>query len=198
MGNAYGRQGAYAQAIEAFQKAVEIKPDNHEAWNNMGVAYEKQSDYTKAIEAYQKAVEIKPDLHEAWTNMGLVYEKQGNYSKAIEAYQKALAINEASGALTGLGWLYFILKDKDNAKQYFEREVQVNEDHDAALMNLGHIALIEGSREQAMDLYRQSIAKFPNKQNFFAGFEDDWQYMEAYGVDKEVYFGILEDLKTEQ
>ncbi len=64
----------YEQAIAAFQKAIDIKPDDHEAWNNLGFVYaDGLKNYEQAIAAYQKAINIKPDFHEAWYNLGIVY-----------------------------------------------------------------------------------------------------------------------------
>jgi tetratricopeptide (TPR) repeat protein len=39
MGVAYFRLGKYQKEIEAYKKAIEIKPDSHEAYDNMGAAY---------------------------------------------------------------------------------------------------------------------------------------------------------------
>ena len=82
----------YEKAIEGCKKAIEIKPDMHEAWYNLGVAYNKIDKLNEAIEAYKKAIEIKPDMHEAWCNLGVAYNKQGKLNEAIKAYKKAIEI----------------------------------------------------------------------------------------------------------
>lgn len=92
LGAVYSKKGEYDRAIEAFHKALEIKPDMHEAWYNLGNAYGEKGEYDRAIEAFYKALEIKPDKHEAWYNLGLAYDKKGEYDQAIEAYHKAVEI----------------------------------------------------------------------------------------------------------
>jgi len=106
------KEELYTLAFEKYQKATEIKPDFHEAFNNWGnvlgaLAQEKQGTekeelYTLAFEKFQKATEIKLDLHEAFYNWGtglgaLAKEKQGTekeklYTLAFEKYQKATEI----------------------------------------------------------------------------------------------------------
>jgi tetratricopeptide (TPR) repeat protein len=49
-----------------YRKAIEIKPDLHEAFYTMGLAYFNKGENDKAIECYRKAIEIKPDKHEAF------------------------------------------------------------------------------------------------------------------------------------
>jgi tetratricopeptide (TPR) repeat protein len=41
--------------INAYKEAIKIKPDYHEAYDNMGVAYNGLGKYQKAIDAYKEA-----------------------------------------------------------------------------------------------------------------------------------------------
>ena len=64
MGIALQEQNKLEEAIEAYKKALAIKPDYAEAYYNMGNALKEQGKLEEAIEAYNKALAIKPD-HEA-------------------------------------------------------------------------------------------------------------------------------------
>ena len=92
MGVALQEQGKLEEAIEAYNKALAIKPDYAEAYYNMGNALKEQGKLEEAIEAYNKALAIKPDYAEAYNNMGIALQEQGKLEEAIEAYNKALAI----------------------------------------------------------------------------------------------------------
>ena len=92
MGSALEEQGKFNEAIQAYIKALSIKTDYAEAYNNMGNALEKQGKIDEAIEAYQLALAIKPDYADAYYNMGITLQEQGKIDEAIEAYKKALAI----------------------------------------------------------------------------------------------------------
>ena len=82
----------FNSAIEAYNKALVIKPDYAEAYINLGSALKEQGKLEEAIEAYNKALAIKPGHAEAYYNMGITLQEQGKLEEAIEAYNKALAI----------------------------------------------------------------------------------------------------------
>ena len=46
-GDAYYEQGQLAQAIAAYTKAIQLAPDNADAYNNRGIAYGKKGEYPK-------------------------------------------------------------------------------------------------------------------------------------------------------
>jgi tetratricopeptide (TPR) repeat protein len=58
-GLALGELGKYHEAIECFNKAIEINPHYEYAWNNKGVALDKLGKYHEATECFNKAIEIK-------------------------------------------------------------------------------------------------------------------------------------------
>jgi tetratricopeptide (TPR) repeat protein len=45
MGIAYAGLDKFEEAIEAYEKAIEINPDNYETYNNMGGAYAGLSEF---------------------------------------------------------------------------------------------------------------------------------------------------------
>ena len=64
--------------ISDFEKALQISPQMHLAYYNMGVVYITLRDYTSALSAFNKAIEINPDFGEAYYNRGYVYFTLGN------------------------------------------------------------------------------------------------------------------------
>ena len=75
-GNVYQSKGDYDHAIEAFNKAIEIKQDYAEAYTNRGVAYHSQGSYDLAIRDYDKALELNPSYAEAYFNRGGAYKSK--------------------------------------------------------------------------------------------------------------------------
>ena len=92
MGVVFKEQGRIDETIKAYKKALSIKPDYAEAYNNMGNALKEQGKLDEAIKAYKKALSIKPDYPEAYYNMGTALNEQGKLDEAIKAYKKALSI----------------------------------------------------------------------------------------------------------
>ena len=64
-----------------------------------------------------------------------------------------------------------------------------------ANMNLGHIYMCEQNESLAIDTYLIAIAHFEDKNEFWTGFDDDYQYLIQYGVDADYYQSIKQILK---
>jgi superkiller protein 3 len=89
------QKNKFKEAIKAYEKVIEIEPNNNWAHYNMGLAYYGLGKFKKAIEAYEKAIDIKPD-EEAYHNMGIAYimlNEKVSFEDAIKAYEKAIEIN---------------------------------------------------------------------------------------------------------
>ena len=84
MGNALKYQGKLEEAIEAYNKALAIKPDYAEAYSNMGVALKDQGKLEEAIEAYNKALAIKPDYAGAHRNLSIVTKYNSDTAQISE------------------------------------------------------------------------------------------------------------------
>ncbi len=91
-GKAYTRRGDYDQAIEMFEKAIALQPDNPGYYSNLGLAFEEAGYYARAVEAYEKAASLNPRAASYPYYQGRVYEKMGRLRDALERYKAARAI----------------------------------------------------------------------------------------------------------
>ena len=105
-----------ARAIVAWKKAIAIKPDFAEAYNNMGWAYAALEEYREALTAFKKTISIEPaGIHNAYSGMGYAHYKPKQYPQAITAYKKSLAIKPDEA------WEYLNMgKARQGLKQYPE------------------------------------------------------------------------------
>lgn len=53
------KAGDYEHSVQLFREAVEVKPDDHGAWYNLGLSYEAVGDLPSALKAYERAMRIK-------------------------------------------------------------------------------------------------------------------------------------------
>ena len=51
-------QGRYDEALQAYDKAIELNPQYSEAWNNKGIALDKLGKIAEAQVCYDKAKEL--------------------------------------------------------------------------------------------------------------------------------------------
>jgi tetratricopeptide (TPR) repeat protein len=71
LGNALAAQGKISEAIGAYRKAIELRPDYAQAHNGLGTALRSQGKLVEAIAAYRKALELVPDYAEAHKNLAV-------------------------------------------------------------------------------------------------------------------------------
>ena len=85
--------GDYNKSIEAYKKAISLKPDYAQAFNNIGSALQDQRKLDEAIKAFKKAISLKPDFADAYANMGNILIDQGKLDLALDTFKQALNIN---------------------------------------------------------------------------------------------------------
>ena len=82
----------YINAIDSFDKVLEINPKNQRAYNYKGDAFFKQRRYKEAITSYDKALEINPEYLDVLKDKGLALERLGKDDEAVKCYDEALRI----------------------------------------------------------------------------------------------------------
>ncbi|MGH9579870.1 MAG: tetratricopeptide repeat protein, partial [Terriglobales bacterium] len=91
LGEAYLGAQQYDQAIEAYQKAVAIKPAGS-YYNNLGQALVKSGRTTEAASAYTLAAAADPAAAgQYYFNLGAILTNKGQLDQAIAAFDKAIA-----------------------------------------------------------------------------------------------------------
>ena len=81
----------YAAAIELYQKALAIDPNNARGFTNMAAAYQAADNYVKAQQSYEKALSLDPKGEsEDWYYLGLLDENNSQGAKAVQDYQHYL------------------------------------------------------------------------------------------------------------
>jgi len=95
--SAYSRLGyllldkeALNEAMEAFNKSVELRPDYHNAKTGKGIVLFRKGDLKAAVAVLQEALVLNPDPVETHYALGLVYEKMGDLDKAIAEYKEGI------------------------------------------------------------------------------------------------------------
>jgi tetratricopeptide (TPR) repeat protein len=86
-------QDKFAESLEAYNKVLEINPNNAEAWNNKGIDLGFMGKNEEALDAFYKATSINSTYAEAWYNMGVIYDALGDLDRAIQAYNEATEAN---------------------------------------------------------------------------------------------------------
>ncbi len=80
-------------AQKILDAAVDMAPDQAEAWYLRAKIHFLKKDYDAAIADLKRALDRDPKHYDAMNDLGVVYEAMGSKKEALEAYRKALAVN---------------------------------------------------------------------------------------------------------
>jgi tetratricopeptide (TPR) repeat protein len=86
------RTGQNAEAIRAYQAAIEASPESAFLYRELGVIEQRTSAGDQALGHFRKAVELDPTDAASIVHIGEILEARGDDAGALRAYEDALAI----------------------------------------------------------------------------------------------------------
>jgi tetratricopeptide (TPR) repeat protein/TolB-like protein len=128
----------FEQAVEAYNKAIELRPFYADAYVGLGDARAAKGDVDGAIGAYTKALAHNPINPRVHMSLGKIYYNEKSlYYESVTAYKKAIELDPNSvDARMGLGEVY---EDKGlykEAVEEYRRVVELDGKHTGAMYNL--------------------------------------------------------------
>lgn len=91
LGDAYRGAKKYPEAVEAYNKAIAIRPQGA-YYNNLGEALAKSGKTDDALKAYDQAATAEPDKAATYYfNMGAILTNTGKVDEAVGAFDKVIA-----------------------------------------------------------------------------------------------------------
>ena len=102
-GEELNNQGLYKEAVNEFQKALNIDAHNSHALFRIGESEFKLRNFQGAINVLREALtgDLRPEWIEVWAhvNLGKILDLRGQRQRAVSAYQKAVDTgNDSYGA----------------------------------------------------------------------------------------------------
>lgn len=157
-GIALGDQGKYDEAVQAFDKAIEINPGNAVGWYLKGAALDRQGEFDEALGAVDKAIKINPQDSGAWYIKGLVLQDLDRFDEAMQAYSNSTQIDpQNADAWYSEGEALFWREKYDEAIYAMDKLIDINP-QDASAWYLKSLALDDLGKHDEADLaYNKSI-----------------------------------------
>ena len=99
-------RGQFNEAIENFRKAIQIKPDDCDALDNLGTALAAQGQFEEAIKNYRQAIQINLQPPANLRSFGHGLGQSGRTREAVAQYREALKLDpNLAPALNNLAWI---------------------------------------------------------------------------------------------
>ena len=123
----------YDAAIESYRKAIKIKPDDADAYANLGDALREKGELHEAIASCEKAIKLRPNLFGAYNNLGMALKDKGELDAAIDSCKKAIKIKpDYADAYYNMGIALKEKGDLDAAIDSCKKALKIKPDYQPA------------------------------------------------------------------
>ena len=136
------------KAVEAFEKLVELYPNDWPAYESLGWQYAWFGKFDKAIELYEVAVNNNPNPA-AFTMLAICYCYKGLYEEAREILQKYIDdFQDNTGIRFMIARTYVLQRDFDRALEQLDKAFSLDPTNYDIVYERGYIFIYKG------DLYK--------------------------------------------
>ncbi len=165
-GLALMKQLKYDEAIQDFNKAIELKPKQDEAFLGRAHAYGDLKKYDLSMSDVNEALKFR-ESYESYFFRGYLYKATENYDLAIENYSKAMTLTKEVSVYNNRGNVYFLLKDYAKAIADYNVVLNQNPNDPNGLSNRGAAYFQSNQFEAAMVDINKAISLDPNNARNF-------------------------------
>jgi len=89
-GYALGRQGQHAAAVESYQQATRISPEDEGSWLALGQSQYALGQPELALRAYRQALRFRPESAQAYLALADTHQQQGRPDLALPEYRECV------------------------------------------------------------------------------------------------------------
>ncbi|MGD0388152.1 MAG: tetratricopeptide repeat protein [Tepidisphaeraceae bacterium] len=158
LGNTLAVAGKLDQAIAAYTRAVELRPEFFDAHFKLGNALANSAKCDEAAKSFRRALQIHPNHVDALNNLGNTLLATGQADEAVSLYRRVLALrpdhflahNNLAAGLVMTGQF-------PEALEFARRAVAMRPDYPPAHRNLGDALAALGQWPQAAQSYKKLV-----------------------------------------
>jgi tetratricopeptide (TPR) repeat protein len=163
LGNTLQIQRRFEEALKAFDKAIQLKPDDAKLWSSLGKVLIDLSRVTEALRSLEQALTLDPRNWDAADRSAYLFYQQGRFEEALKQYDlclelqpnNALALQMRAASLRGLKRFEESLADN-------LRSHELAPDNIETLNNIGDALRALGRYEEAVTWFDRAIARRPS------------------------------------
>lgn len=146
---AYAEVGANEQAIENYQKSLQISDQYPQTYHNLANIYLEQNNHELAIDYYQQAIYLDPNFHFSYLPLLNLYLSTKDWPKALQLVDKIIDFYPGDPQLTfAKGLVLWQLADYQLADTYFNQAIK-----------------LANNNPELLNYLQESIGELANKQS---------------------------------
>lgn len=173
--------GRLREALDEFERAVELDPRSVDARIGIGDVYKEEGDLPRAERWYGQAAQVGPDVFEAQYAHGLVLQLMQRFREAIRAYLRALQIDPRNfDANMNVALAFVQVGEAQQGLPYAVRAVRLNPESGPANYNLGVVYSSVGRHDDAITSYRRASEFMGTSPQILMGIADSESALGRY------------------
>jgi tetratricopeptide (TPR) repeat protein len=164
LGLALSAQSKFDEALDAFNKVVQLAPNSSVGYFNIAQVQDMHGDWSKAQDSYRKVLELEPGNAIAKNNLAWSYaEHGGNIDVALRFAQEAHQAKPDDPEICDtLGWIYLKKNTVGDAIQQFQKSVSLLPKSPEYSYHLGMAYLRSGDNAKAKEFLEATLRLQPN------------------------------------
>ena len=160
---AFQQRGEYRQAIENYDGAIELDPQNPVFYNNRGTTKAALGEFQGAIADLDKAIILDPQYAAAYNNRGGAKNALGDHQGAIMDFGRAIDLDpEDAGPYNNRGVAKIGLDDRKGAIADYHTSIELDPQNAFAYNNRGKTRREMGDHQGAIADYDRAAGLSPN------------------------------------
>ena len=171
LGIAYYNTHRYPEAIDAWQKGLQYKPNSEILYSNMGAAYGCMSKWQEQKEACEKALSINPNFTLAQNNLNWAKSELAKLNGGTPPANNNTGIGTPPGnstaqfnALVDQGLALYNNKDYNGAIATWKKALEIDPNSVIALTDMGAAYGCLGMWKEQVAVCRKALSINPNFQ----------------------------------
>lgn len=159
----YMQGGRAREAVDTLVELTHEVPDSLYYYARLATLLDGLGQIEAATGHYLRLLERQPALAGAHFNLALLYKKMQRYADALAEYEEAvrLGIENVQEAYSNMGVLYSEMRQKEQAREMYERALAIDPGYLTALFNLAGLLEESGDKQQAIALYERILSADP-------------------------------------
>ena len=163
LGTALLRLGRREEALQVFDKAVQLKPDDADLWSQFGNVLVDADRSGDALLCFQHALGLDPRHGEAAFRAGVILNNSRRFDEALTVLDRSAEVRpDHAPTFATRGLVLARLTKYEQAISDYERAIGLNPNDADACANLGNALRALGRPESALDWYERSLALGPS------------------------------------
>jgi protein O-GlcNAc transferase len=158
LGNSLRAAGKFDDALAAYRKALELRPNYQSAHFKLGYLLAAQGNYAEAAAAFREVLKLDPNHLDAMNNLASALLSSDQPQEAVALYRRVLAVRpEHFLARSNLAAGLLALREIDEAMEAARWAVAARPDYPPAHRNFGDALAAVGNWPQAAQSFKKLL-----------------------------------------